>query len=246
MKLRLFIFVALVLINGLVSAQNYQIRTDAKINLRSWHGTGYRIVETVSAGTVLQAVGKFNRWLKINRNGMNLWMADWVRYSVLGSDAAPSTSTETQPQHRGIDNYCFTIWKCITEAEWQRGYFAYQDNEGLPSPRQGGSRILPGGPKSLEFLGADTITTRSIHLTQGTWNVRIITAANALVYANSAAGESCWGSGLPDRVFVTWKLHNDHGGINEANGQITATKDCNASFYVWAPRHAWSLKLNKA
>ena len=51
------------------SAQDYQIRTDANVNLRAAYSLEGEIVDAVPAGTLLQVVGMFNRWLKINRNG---------------------------------------------------------------------------------------------------------------------------------------------------------------------------------
>ena len=90
-------------------AQTYFIQTNARINLRSRYSTDSRIVETVPSGTTLQVVDKFNRWLKINRNGSEVWMADWVPYTRLQTG----------------DNLCFTVRTCRTDEEWAAGYYAF-------------------------------------------------------------------------------------------------------------------------
>ncbi len=126
------------LVCGLVSAQSYQIRTDNVINLRASFSLNADIVETVGAGTVLDVVGKFNRWYRISRNGAEVWMADWVNHSRLDSGtpvatdyAAPQpiTSAETE-----IDNCCFVDRQCTTDEEWVSGYNAFQNQQcGMPA-----------------------------------------------------------------------------------------------------------------
>ena len=67
---------------SVASAQeDYYIRTNARINLRATYSLEGEKVETVEAGTILHVVGRFNRWLKIDRNGNEVWMADWVDYT---------------------------------------------------------------------------------------------------------------------------------------------------------------------
>ena len=101
--------IAVFVLCSLASAQSYFIQTNARINLRSWYSTNSRIVETVPSGTTLQVVGRFNRWLKINRNGSEVWMADWVPYTRLQTG----------------DNLCFTVRTCRTDEEWAAGYYAF-------------------------------------------------------------------------------------------------------------------------
>ena len=118
---------------GAALAQSYFIQTNARINLRSWYSTNSRIIETVPSGTALQVVGKFNRWLKINRNGSEVWMADWVPYTRL--QAGPGNPPEQQPsQPDEIDNLCFTVRTCRTDEEWVAGYFAFQEQRGSNVP----------------------------------------------------------------------------------------------------------------
>ena len=133
--------IAVVALYSVASAQSYFIQTGARINLRSWYSTDSRIVETVPSGTTLQVVGKFNRWLKINRNGSEVWMADWVPYTRLQS----STSTRPQSQVTYVRN-C-THARQLGIAPVHRGHPAYRraldrDNDGIgcetsaPAPPQ--------------------------------------------------------------------------------------------------------------
>ena len=82
MKARLFaIMVAAFAVCSIASAQAYFIRAEGRNNLRNCAGFGCRVVETVPVGTVLEVVGEDNRWLKINRNGAEVWMANWIDYT---------------------------------------------------------------------------------------------------------------------------------------------------------------------
>lgn len=257
MKARLVIIIALFVLCHIVFAQQYNIRADARINLRSCAGTNCRVVEAVPAGTVLQVVDRFNRWLKISRNGAEVWMADWVNYTRIEGGSAPAAPVAqpeqpaspaeqpAQPQDE-VDNYCFTIWTCATEEDWARGYHAYQ-NDKAAGTLLPGSNVAPPAPTVAtfyEFLGAGAHDSPTVLLTKGTWQATVITAATTLLYVE-APGEGCIANWNRDRDLVASKSHNIFGGNNEASGQFTLTRDCNVHFYVWAPRHAWSLKLTK-
>ncbi len=113
---------------SVVSAQDYQIRTDAKVNLRATYNLQGNIVETVPSGTILQVVGMFNRWLKINRNGNELWLADWVSYTRVADGGQTQSRTETQTQSQ-IDNCCYVDRQCHSDADWTSGYWAFQNNQ---------------------------------------------------------------------------------------------------------------------
>ena len=125
MKTR-FIAIAILLffLGSAASAQTYAIRTDVNTNLRSGPGLDRAWVETAQTGTVLQVVGEFNRWLRIDRNGRDLWMASWVRHTRVVSGAQPETAAGLE-----IDNCCFVNRACTTQDEWQSGYWAFQNNE---------------------------------------------------------------------------------------------------------------------
>jgi len=125
------------LCSQLALAQARQIRTEAAINLRSGYSLQSSIVHTVPSGTVLTVLGKFNRWLQVEWGGRQLWMADWVPFSEVPSGEPPV-----------IDNYCFTIWTCESEADWKRGYYAYHNinpsgQQQQPSQRSGSGQQQP-------------------------------------------------------------------------------------------------------
>ena len=125
-RLLLAVMTALFVLCNVALAQEYSIRTNGRINLRDAPGLTGNIVETVPSGTVLQVVGEFNRWLQINRNGNEVWMADWVSFSR-------SDQTQTQPLTSQIDNCCFVDRQCNSDAEWTSGYRAFQNNQ-CPAP----------------------------------------------------------------------------------------------------------------
>ena len=134
MKVKLLVVISFVLlVCGLVSAQSFQIRANRIINLRASHSLTSDIVETVGAGTVLDVVGKFNRWYRISRNGAEAWMADWVDYSRMDAGAAATTdSSVSQPMTSAgtaVDNCCFIDRQCRSNAEWVNGYHAHQNNQ---------------------------------------------------------------------------------------------------------------------
>ena len=104
-----------------VSAQTYSIRTEFRTNLRASYSLTAQVVETAPSGAILQVVGNFERWLKINRNGIEVWMADWVRHT--------RTDGSQQQLSSAIDNCCNVNRHCTAEHEWVSGYWAYQNNE---------------------------------------------------------------------------------------------------------------------
>ncbi len=134
MKIRLFtILLAVFVLCNVASAQNYAIRTNNATNLRATYSLDGAILETVPSGTILQIVGKVNRWLKINRNGNAAWMADWVGYTHVASGTVGQSKRQT-PQ---VDNCCFVDRQCNTDEEWTNGYWAYQNNQcGAPGQSQ--------------------------------------------------------------------------------------------------------------
>ena len=126
MKTKCFaILIAFCLLIAHASAQPYSIRANRGLNLRTEPSLNASIAETIHSGTVLQVVGKLNRWLKIDRNGREVWLADWVNFSRVES-GAPSGSQQPTAQ---IDNCCFVNRQCATNQEWTDGYWAYQRNE---------------------------------------------------------------------------------------------------------------------
>ena len=137
---------------SVVSAQEYQIRTDANVNLRATFSLDGNIVETVPSGTILQVIGRFNRWLKIDRSGNELWLADWVPYTRVADGGQTQTQTDTQDSGQTqsqVDNCCFVDRQCTVDAEWTSGYWAFQNNQ-CPVPEQTGQQT------PLQTTTADT------------------------------------------------------------------------------------------
>ena len=121
------------MLHSVASAQDeYFIRTNARINLRATYSIKGEKVETVPEGTTLQVVGRFNRWLKIDRNGDVLWMADWVNYTRVdngGSQEQTRSLDQFDPEsHQVVDNCCQVDRQCNTEQDWTSGYWAFQNN----------------------------------------------------------------------------------------------------------------------
>ena len=136
MKARLIAIACLFcLLGSAASAQTYAIRTDVNANLRSGPGLDSARVETVRTGTILQVIGGFNRWLRIDRNDRDLWMASWLRHTRVESGAQPETAAGA-----AIDNCCSVNRICASEDEWRSGYWAFQNNE-CPAPAQSTSPI---------------------------------------------------------------------------------------------------------
>ncbi len=259
MKLKFVILVACLLLSNIVFAQEYQIRADAKINLRSWYSTTSRIVEKVPVGTVLQVVGRFNRWLKISRNGNEVWIGDWLNFTRLGGGAAPAESSpaesspaaSSQPQ-AVVDNYCFTNRTCHNQDDWVRGYNDYQRDAATGSVASGtrdNSFVSPatgtGGVTFYEFLGEGSYDPGSVYLTAGTWEIRFIGAGWASIHASEPAGQDCFVSWL-SRIWVLWKWSNILGASNEEADTIMLKRDCDIRIDVDSSSfHVWSIKVTK-
>ena len=106
MKIRLLaVILAVFAVCSIASAQAYFIRAEGRNNLRSCAGFGCRVVETAPIGTVLEVVGEYNRWLKINRNGEEVWMANWIDYSRVepgeSTSSPPARVDPSQSKHPG-------------------------------------------------------------------------------------------------------------------------------------------------
>lgn len=101
------------------AAQTWRLRVAFNTNLRASHSLQSRIVETAPASTTLSVVGSVDRWLKINRPGRDLWMANWVSY----------TRVEVGSAAGEVDNCCFIGWQCHSNEYWERGFWAHQNNQ---------------------------------------------------------------------------------------------------------------------
>ena len=107
--------VAVFVLSGAASAQTYSIRVDFNTNLRAEPSLDSQVVESAPAGSILQVVDSFNRWLKISRNGREVWMASWVSHSRVaeGGQTASQPASNVPAQ---VDNCCFVDRQCHTAA----------------------------------------------------------------------------------------------------------------------------------
>ncbi|MCY4538647.1 MAG: SH3 domain-containing protein [Chloroflexi bacterium] len=135
MKVKLLAaLLATLFLYNLASAQGYDIRTTGRNNLRAAPSLDGAFLETVPSGTVLTVIGELNRWLKISRNGGEVWMADWVGYTrVEGGEAAASQPVSNVPAQ--VDNCCFVDRQCNTPADWENGYWAFQNGQCAAQPQ---------------------------------------------------------------------------------------------------------------
>jgi len=123
-------------------AQEYFIRSNRGLNLRTAPSLNADIAETVASGELLQVVSKFNRWLKIDRSGREVWLAEWVDYSRVDSNE-PTGSQQPTSQ---VDNCCYVDRQCNTDLEWVVGWHAYRNNQcGASAQQQPQTSAAPVG-----------------------------------------------------------------------------------------------------
>ena len=137
------ILIALCMLVVLASAQPYSIRANRGLNLRAEPSRTASIAETIHSGTVLQVVGEFNRWLKIDRNGREVWLADWVDFSRVDGIAPPPSPALPAPTGP-IDNCCYVDRQCHSELDWMAGWHAFQNGQcAAPAPPQPATPAQP-------------------------------------------------------------------------------------------------------
>lgn len=110
----------------LTSAQNYAIRVADNTNLRAAASLQAPVVELALAGTTLHVVGSDNRWLRVNRDGNTVYMADWVGYSRVEASALAQSQTQSSAP---VDNCCFVDRQCHSDQDWTDGYWAFQNGQ---------------------------------------------------------------------------------------------------------------------
>ena len=130
------IMIALAMLATLVSAQPFSIRANRGLNLRTAPSLDAAIADTVTTGTLLNVVGKLNRWLKIDRNGGEVWLADWTDYSRVESGAPEQPGSQpANSAPANVDNCCFVDRQCGSDQEWSDGYWAFQNGQcAAPAP----------------------------------------------------------------------------------------------------------------
>ena len=133
----------LALVCAVALAETFQIQVTWLTNLRASYSLNSPVVGKAQAGDVLQVVGRFNRWLKIDRNNETVWMADWVGYTRLGQQPAQPAPAANEQTPANVDNCCFVDRQCSNDQEWTDGYWAFQNNQ-CNAPAQSQPGISPG------------------------------------------------------------------------------------------------------
>ena len=149
---RIAILIALCMLVALASAQSYSIRANRGLNLRAEPSRSASIAETIHSGTVLQVVGEFNRWLKIDRNGREVWLANWVNFSRV-DDSAPPASPALPAPTGPIDNCCYVDRQCSGDQEWMAGWHAFQNGQCAAPPQP--QPVTPAQPGSSAPANVD-------------------------------------------------------------------------------------------
>ncbi|MCY4073506.1 MAG: SH3 domain-containing protein [Chloroflexi bacterium] len=117
--------VGCLLVFSIASAQEYSIRANRGLNLRAAPSLNAIIADTVKTGSILRVVGASGSWLKIDRFGREVWLADWVDYSRVDSSKPSGSQAPATP----IDNCCFVDRQCQSDKEWIDGYRAFQNGQ---------------------------------------------------------------------------------------------------------------------
>ena len=165
MKARLFaVTVLLIFLYGQASAQTYQVRVTYNTNLRASYSLESAVLASAQAGTTVQVVGQHGRWLHVNRDGRDYWMASWVAYTRIQVVEAPTVD---------IDNCCFVDRQCQTDREWTDGYWAYQGTEctaPAQPPQQATSQPVSITPVNVDnCCFVDRQCTTDQQWTKGYW-----------------------------------------------------------------------------
>ena len=105
------------------AAQSYSIRVKVNANIRAQPSLDGARQESVPAGTILEVLGEFNRWLRVNR-GAEAWMASWVSHERVAAPAAPSAAAGAN-----VDNCCQVDRQCDSDLDWMGGWHAYQSGQ---------------------------------------------------------------------------------------------------------------------
>ena len=96
------------------SAQDYAIRLADYTNLRAGPSLNSDILAIAPPEAILEVHAVRGHWLQIRYKGSDAWLADWVGFSRI-------------EEAQAVDNCCFLGWRCAGDADWIRGYFAFQN-----------------------------------------------------------------------------------------------------------------------
>ena len=146
---------------GTVVGQTYQIRVTYNSNLRASYSLDSAVITSARAGTTLEVVGQHNRWLRVQHEGREFWMASWVSHSRV--DAQPTAVSAD------IDNCCFVDRQCQSDQEWTDGYWAYQNNQcAAPAHSTAAASerpLIEGSPAFVRGIAA-TLDLMELHASQ--------------------------------------------------------------------------------
>lgn len=118
-----------VLVCGAAFAQEYHIRVSQNTNLRASDSLESVVLASARAGTILEVVGRQERWLRVEHDGRQYWMARWVNHTRVGEPQATPEPVPAAAKVVVVDNCCFVNRQCATNQDWEAGYWAYQWNE---------------------------------------------------------------------------------------------------------------------
>ncbi len=119
----LFPMFALLLLWGAAAAQDYYVHTIGRVGLQEEPRMWGNQVDIASRGEVVRVIGQQGDYLKIVRNGRELWMRAWA---ASGPIAAGPDGQAPAP----MDNCCYMGWDCGTDQKkWEDGHHAYQWGE---------------------------------------------------------------------------------------------------------------------
>ena len=212
---RIAILIAFCLVVAVASAEEYSVRANRGLNLRTGPSLDADIADTVRSGTILQVVGKFNRWLKISYNGSEVWLADWVDFSRVNESAPAPNPQLVSSAPANVDNCCFVDRQCQSDQEWINGYWAFQNNQCLSatqSPAPALSRpLIEGSDVFARQIGA---TLDLLQNTAPEWYDYVISGMDRIVEVPSLSDNpsSCIG-----RAHSPGKMVSAHTGCTFAS-----------------------------
>ena len=201
---RLIVTFILFILAAAVSAQTYQIRVTYNTNLRASYSLDSAVLTSARAGATVEVTGQHNRWLRVQHEGRELWMASWVSHSRVQTSPAPQAD---------VDNCCDVNRQCATNKEWVDGYWAYQRNEcpvGGTSAAGSTAQPVSAAPANLDnccFVDRQCQTDQQ--WADGYWAyqnnqcaapTQSLTATQPLSSAPDSVDNCC---------FVGWQCHND-------------------------------------
>lgn len=69
-----------------VAQDEYYVRTKYAVNMRAEPSRESSIAMQASPGEILQVIGAEGDWLNVNGREGDLWIADWLDYTIIGKD----------------------------------------------------------------------------------------------------------------------------------------------------------------